>query len=86
MPGIVPGSGNATEEECSLFSVGVDFPKKEKCKQANDIMPGAQYCYDEKYGSVRGQGRLNSDMVTILYLGMFSDKETFRQASEWFLF
>ena len=49
-------------------------------------MPGAQYCYDEKYGSVRGQGRLNSDMVTILYLGMFSDKETFRQASEWFLF
>lgn len=49
MPDIVPGSGNATEEECSLFSVEVDFPKKEKYKQANDIMSGAQECYNEKY-------------------------------------
>lgn len=66
------------------MSAKVDFPVWEReNKQANDIMSGAQERYDEKYRWVRGrQGRLDSDMVAVLYQRMFSDKETFKQVSE----
>ena len=53
VPGILPGSGNATEKK-AVFSAKVDFPVWEtENKQANDIMSGAQEFYDEKYRRVR---------------------------------
>ena len=83
-----PRIWECNRKESSLFSANIDFPVwKRENKQANDIMSGAQQCCDEKYRWIRGrQGRLHSDMVAVLYQGMVSDKETFKQVSEWFTF